>query len=69
MKNIKIARDILSFIGCIVFAVFAFSSYTDRQRTHDLTEACRKQGGMLVDNTCVKERHYGHEASETGPRK
>lgn len=59
----------ISALCCIIFAVCAMSNLTSKIRAKNITEACRKQGGMLVDNTCVKERHYGHEASETGPRK
>lgn len=62
MKNI-------SAFCCVLLAVCVMVSITDKYRAKNLTEACRKQGGMLVDNTCVKEHHYGHEASETGPRK
>lgn len=48
-----------------IFALFiAMASYTERQRVHDLTEACRKQGGMILDNTCVKEHKHGLETSK-----
>lgn len=56
-------------ICCVIFAVCAMSNLTNKIRAKNLTEVCRKQGGMLVDNTCVKEHRHGLEASETGPRK
>lgn len=59
----------IATLCCVILAVCAMASFTLDRRAKNLTEACRKQGGMLVDNTCVKEHHYGHEASETGPRK